>query len=329
MKILVTGGAGFLGSHLCEYFLKQGHHVTCLDKFAKGPGNIKHLINNPNFRIDPRDLLRSPWVDLPEDYDEFRSSDSPWYAGDLDYVFHFASYPSPKDYMAKPIETLKADSLGTLEMLKLTQVKSAVFVLASTGHIDLDSDPTNERTIYNEGKRFAEAATMALHRAQGIKTRIVRMFNSYGPGMRIEDGRVVPTFIVKALRGEPIKLIGGNQMMSLTYVDDMIDGIERVALSEETKPVELGALPRISVLELAQLIICLVDNGGKVEVDPKEMKEERMPSLKRADVLGWKPDTTLTAGLINTIDYFRDALKESHGYKDQINERMCYEANSG
>jgi dTDP-glucose 4,6-dehydratase len=220
--------------------------------------------------------------------------------------------------MAMPIETLKADSLGTLEMLKLAHLKNAVFVLASTGHIDLDSDPTNERTIYNEGKRFAEAATMALHRGQGIKTRIVRMFNSYGPGMRIDDGRVVPTFIVKALRDEQIKVIGGDQMMSLTYVDDMIDGIEKVAFSEETEPVELGSLPRISIKELAELIICLVDNGGKVEVDPKEMKEERMPSLKRASALEWKFDTTLTAGLINTIDYFREALRESNESEDKI-----------
>jgi dTDP-glucose 4,6-dehydratase len=219
--------------------------------------------------------------------------------------------------MAKPIETLKADSLGTLEMLALAKEKNAVFVLASTGHIDLESDPTNERTIYNEGKRFAEAATMALHRGQGIKTRIVRMFNSYGPGMRIDDGRVVPTFIIKALRGEPIKVGGGNQMMSLTYVDDMIDGIEKVALSEETEPVELGALPRISVLELAQLILCLVDIGGKVDVDPKEMKEERMPSLKKASDLGWRFLTPLTGGLLKTIDYFREAIKESHEPKSE------------
>ncbi len=305
MNILITGGAGFLGSHLCEHFLNQGHEVTCLDKFAKGPNNIKHLIGNPNFRIDPRDLLHSPFIDLPENFELGNYSDNPWYHGELDFIFHFASYPSPKDYMAKPIETLKADSLGTLTMLELAKEKNAVFILASTGHIDLEQDPTNERTIYNEGKRFAEAATMALHRKQGIKTRIVRMFNSYGPGMRIDDGRVVPAFIVKALRGEPIKVIGGNQMMSLTYVDDMIDGIEKVALSEESEPVELGALPRISVLELAELIICLVDNKDHVDLDPREMKEERMPLLKKAVALGWNPYMTLRNGLLNTIEDFR------------------------
>jgi dTDP-glucose 4,6-dehydratase len=143
------------------------------------------------------------------------------------------------------------------------------------------------------------------------------MFNSYGPRMRIDDGRVVPTFVVKALRSEQIKVIGGNQMMSLTYIEDMIDGIEKVAFSDETDPVELGALPRISVKELAELIICLVDNGGEVEVDPKEMKEERMPSLRKASALGWKPGTTLTAGLIKTIDYFREALNESNEPKNQ------------
>jgi dTDP-glucose 4,6-dehydratase len=305
MRFLITGGAGFLGSHLCEHFLKQGHHVTCLDKFAKGNGFVKHLEGNPNFRIDKRDLLVSPWVNLPSDYDEFRSSDSPWYAGDLDFILHFASYPSPKDYTAKPIETLKADSFGTLEMLKLAGLKKAIFVLASTGHIDFEQDPTTERTLYNEGKRFGEALTMAIHRALGVETRIVRMFNSYGPGMRIDDGRVVPTFIAKALRNEKIEIYGGQQMISLTYVDDMVDGIEKIMLQSKSEPIELGSINRISVLDLAEKIKDLCGNGTEIEVIPKEMKEERMPKLRLASRMGWKPSIGLEEGLKKTIEDFR------------------------
>jgi dTDP-glucose 4,6-dehydratase len=308
MRILITGGAGFLGSHLCEHFLRQGHHVTCLDKFAKGNGLVKKLQGFPTFKIDQRDLLVSPWVNLPDEYDEFRSSDSPWYAGDLDYILHFASYPSPKDYMAKPIETLKADSLGTLEMLKLAGVKDAVFVLASTGHIDLDSDPTNERTIYNEGKRFAEAATMALHRGQWIDTRIVRMFNSYGPGMRIDDGRIVPTFIVKALKDEDIMVMGGMQPISLTYVEDMIAGIEAVMLSEFCAPVELGQPHRTDVLSVAEMIVELAQSQSEIKIMEAKIKEERYPDLMMARELGWEPKTPLREGLARTIEDFRERL---------------------
>lgn len=311
MRYLITGGAGFLGSHLCEHFLKQGHHVTCLDKFAKGNGFVKHLEPDPNFKIDKRDLLVSPWANLPGDYDEFRSSDSPWYAGDLDFILHFASYPSPKDYMTKPIETLKADSFGTLEMLKLAGIKKCVFVLASTGHIDLEQDPTAERTLYNEGKRFGEALTMAIHRGLSVETRIARMFNSYGPGMRIDDGRVVPTFIAKALRGEKIQIYGGQQMMSLTYVDDMVDGIEKIMLQRRSEPIELGAMPRISVLDLAEKIRELAGNGSEIEPIPKEMKEERIPNLRLADRMGWRPKVRLEEGLKKTIEDFRRRINAS------------------
>jgi dTDP-glucose 4,6-dehydratase len=244
-------------------------------------------------------------VNLPSDYDEFRSSDSPWYAGDLDFILHFASYPSPKDYTAKPIETLKADSFGTLEMLKLAGLKKAIFVLASTGHIDFEQDPTTERTLYNEGKRFGEALTMAIHRALGVETRIVRMFNSYGPGMRIDDGRVVPTFIAKALRNEKIEIYGGQQMISLTYVDDMVDGIEKIMLQSKSEPIELGSINRISVLDLAEKIKDLCGNGTEIEVIPKEMKEERMPKLRLASRMGWKPSIGLEEGLKKTIEDFR------------------------
>jgi dTDP-glucose 4,6-dehydratase len=308
MRILITGGAGFLGSHLCAHFLRQGHHVTCLDKRANENGFIKRLREFPFFKIDQRDLLVSPWVNLPEHYDEWRSCDSPWYAGDLDYVLHFASYPSPKDYMAKPIETLKADSLGTLEMLQLAKIKDAVFVLASTGHFDLERDPTNERTLYNEGKRFGEAATMAVHRCEQVSTRIVRMFNSYGPGMRIDDGRIVPTFIVRALRNEEIQVFGGMQPISLTYVDDMVAGIEAVMLSEFSAPVELGQPHRADVLAVADMIVELARSKSKIKIITAKTKEERFPDLMLAGQLGWEPKVSLREGLARTIEDFRSRI---------------------
>ena len=300
-KFLISGGAGFLGSHLCRHFLDwqvdesgsfaSSNRIFCLDNMSKGRDNIDDLVDKPTFQVISRSFGRES-LDVP-------------ILDDIGYILHFASYPSPKDHKRLPIETLMADTFGTMHMVEMAFKKQAVFLLASTGHIDLESNPTEPTGIYCEGKRWAEAYTMAHHRCFGTETRIVRMFNSYGPGMRVDDGRVVPTFIVKALRGERLTIMGGDQLMSLTYIDDMVDGIEKVLYGNISEPVELGDPRRINVYLLAKLIITLSGSNSKLEIVPQGVKDEKRPNLERAKSLGWNPKIGIEEGMARTIEYFR------------------------
>ena len=303
---LITGGAGFIGSHLCRRFLDHtedpcgvfasSNEVICMGGVNRGNGNVSDLQDKPGFNMtpSPNGFRRYiPWGNVQEE---------------IGYVLHFASYPSPKDHLAMPMETLAADSEGTMEMVNIANAKKAIFMLASTGHIDQEDDPTKERSVYCEGKRFAEAYTMAAHRKLGLETRIIRMFNSYGPGMRIDDGRVVPAFIVKALKGERLEVWGGDQLISLTYIDDMIDGIEKVLFSDVCEPVEIGSPHRISIGNLAQMTIQLSGSQSKLDLNAQTVKDERLPNLQRAEELGWTPRVDIREGLKRTIEYFRERI---------------------
>jgi dTDP-glucose 4,6-dehydratase len=305
-KFLITGGAGFIGSHLCRHFLDykvdesglfaSGNNTICVGNLSRGNGNISDLMTKPGFYTIPvlnRFKQNAPWENVVDE---------------IGYVLHFASYPSPKDHLAMPLETLIADSEGTIEMINLAHAKKATFMLASTGHIDQENDPTQERSVYCEGKRFGEAYTMAAHRKLGLETRIIRMFNSYGPGMRIDDGRVIPTFIVKALKDETLSINGGEQLISLTYIDDMVDGIDRILFSDVVEPVEIGSPYRISIGDLAQKIIKLSGSHSKLNLNPQTAKDERLPNLQRANELGWSPKVDIEEGLKRTINYFREKL---------------------
>jgi len=296
-KFLITGGGGFIGSHLCRKCLSYEeddsgtfaacNEVLCIDNLNNGNGRIADLQRIPGFRV-------------------FRPGS--FIADEIYYVLHFASYPSPKDHLRMPLETLAADSQYTMEMVRLAHLKNAVFMLASTGHIDQEHDPTNERGIYAEGKRFAEAYTMAFHRQYGTEVRIIRMFNSYGPGMRVDDGRVVPTFIVKALKDEVLNVQGGDQLISLTYIDDMVDAIERILYSDICEPVEVGSLQRISIVTLARKIIKLAGSKSKLTTTSQQIKDERLPDLHKAMELGWAPKIEIEEGLVKTIEYFRERI---------------------
>ncbi len=296
-KFLITGGAGFIGSHLCRHFLgyekdltgvfASSNEVICISQFNNGKNNLLDLVDKPGFK------MLKPHAEVKED---------------IDYILQFASYPSPKDFLAMPLETLYADSVGTMTMISLAMDKGAIFMLASTGHIDQEHNPTKESGIYCEGKRFAEAYTMAAHRKLGVRTRIIRMFNSYGPGMRVDDGRVVPTFIVKALKGERLEIWGGDQLISLTYIDDMVDGIKRVLFSDILEPVEIGSPYRISIGNLARIIIGLCGSQSKLEIKPQWCKDERMPDLQRANDLGWSPKVDIVNGLKRTVEYFKEKI---------------------
>lgn len=293
-RYVITGGGGFIGSHLCRRFLdhrvdetglfSSSNQVICIDHLNNGNGRIKELMKSSAFQV-----IR-PGTFIPDE---------------VHAVLHFASYPSPKDHLRMPLETLAADSQWTMEMVKLAEMKKAVFMLASTGHIDQIGDPTNERAIYAEGKRFAEAYTMAFHRQYGTEVRIIRMFNSYGPGMRIDDGRVVPTFIVKALRGEALSIIDGSQYISLTYIDDMLEAIEAVLFSGINEPIEVGSSDRLTIKSLAELILQLTGSSSPLVIKPGDIPDERMPEAKGAERLGWKPIIGLKEGLSKTIDYFK------------------------
>ena len=296
-KFLITGGGGFLGAHLCRNFLDfkadeggvfcSSNYVICVDNLNNGNDRISDL-----FKIHSFNVVR-PGSFIPDE---------------VSHVLHFASYPSPKDFLRMPLETLAADSQWTMEMVKLAHLKNAVFMLASTGHIDQEHDPTKEYGIYAEGKRFAEAYTMAFHRQYGTEVRIVRMFNSYGPGMRIDDGRVVPSFIVKALRNENLTIKDGTQLISLTYIYDMIDAIERVLYSDICEPIEIGSVDRISIGDLAEMIIKLCGSESKLEFIPFNITDERMPNVEQIKKLGWTPRFDITEGLKRTIEYFRERI---------------------
>ena len=309
-RYLITGGAGFIGSHLCETFLSQGHDVICKDNYSTGAQqNIASFAANRRFTFKDHNVSRYIEVQQP-----------------LDFVLHFASPASPVDYLELPIPTLKVGSLGTHNALGLAKAKNAVFLLASTSEVYGDPlvrpqheeywgnvNPVGPRGVYDEAKRFAEAMTMAYHRYHGLDTRIVRIFNTYGPRMRMQDGRVVPNFILQALKGEPLTVYGqGEQTRSFQYVDDLVAGIGRLLASGEHYPVNIGNPHEMTVLQFAQKILQLT--GSKSEISyrplPQDDPQVRQPDITKAKkLLNWEPKVDLDDGLKQTIDYFRARLK--------------------
>jgi len=316
MKILLTGAAGFLGSHLTDRLIAEGHQVIGMDNFITGnPKNLEHLAGEDNFNFIRHDV--SNFIFVP---------------GKIDYVLHFASPASPNPasplgYPNLPIQTLKAGALGTHNSLGVARAHNAKFLLASTSEIYGDPkehpqketyrghvDPIGARSVYDEAKRFAEALTMAYHRFHNIDTRIVRIFNTFGPRMRLDDGRVVPNFIQQALRGEPLTIYGdGEQTRSFCYVDDLIEGIFRLMMADYHEPVNIGNPSETSILEFANLVNDLVDNeAGTVTKIAKRLgndPQRRQPDITRArEILSWEPKIDLREGLTRTIPYFRNKL---------------------
>ncbi|MAO66110.1 MAG: NAD-dependent dehydratase [Balneola sp.] len=308
-RVLITGGAGFLGSHLTDRFIKEGFQVIVMDNLITGnPDNIGHLFGNDDFTFIEHDVTNFMHV-----------------AGDLDYILHFASPASPIDYLEMPIQTLKVGSLGTHKALGLAKAKGATFVLASTSEVYGDPlvhpqkedywgnvNPIGDRGVYDEAKRFAEAMTMAYHRYHGVETRIVRIFNTYGTRMRINDGRALPAFMSQALRGDDITVFGdGSQTRSFTYVDDLVEGIYRLAMSDYNEPVNIGNPQEVSILEFAKEIIELTGSSSKVTFQelPNDDPKVRKPDISRArEVLDWEPKYPREEGLQKTLAYFKKAV---------------------
>ncbi len=309
MRVLITGAAGFLGSHLADRFLAEGHEVIGMDNLITGSrDNLAHLAGHPRFVFVEHDVTRFIAVDGP-----------------LDGVLHFASPASPIDYLELPIQTLKVGSLGTHNSLGLAKAKRARYLLASTSEVYGDPlvhpqpesywgnvNPVGPRGVYDEAKRFAEAMTMAYHRYHGVDTRIVRIFNTYGPRMRARDGRVVSNFIVQALRGEPLTVYGdGSQTRSFCYVSDLIEGIYRLFMSGEHDPVNVGNPDEFTVLELAELVRRLTGSAAPIAFRPLPVDDPkvRQPDITRARrLLAWEPVVTLEDGLRRTIAYFQTQL---------------------
>jgi dTDP-glucose 4,6-dehydratase len=307
MRILITGGAGFIGSNLCEFMLEQGHEVLCMDNLLTGnPDNIAHLFGRKGFTFLHYDVTN---------YIHIR--------GALDFVLHFASPASPKDYLQYPIRTMKVGSYGTHKALGLARAKGAGFLLASTSEVYGDPlvhpqkeeywgnvNPIGVRGVYDEAKRFSEAMTMAYHRESGVNTRIVRIFNTYGPRMRRDDGRMIPNFITWALKGEDLQIYGdGSYTRSVCYVTDLVDGIYRLMRSDVHIPVNLGNTREMSVLETARKIISLAGSKSRIVFAPpmEDDPKERRPDLTRArTLLGWEPRIDPEEGLRKTIEWFRE-----------------------
>jgi len=305
-RAVVTGGAGFLGSHLCERLLAEGMEVVCIDNLLTGNvANIEHLFGAAGFTFDKHDVTNYIWV-----------------PGRVDFVLHFASPASPIDYLELPIQTLKVGSLGTHNALGLAKAKGARFLLASTSEVYGDPlvhpqpesywgnvNPVGPRGVYDEAKRFAEAMTMAYQRFHGVSTRIVRIFNTFGPRMRAHDGRVVPAFVSQALNGEALTVFGdGSQTRSFCYVDDEVEGIIRLLFSEIDQPVNIGNPAEMTVLQFAETIRRLVGNQVPIEMRPLPVDDPkvRQPDISQArSFLGWEPKVSLEEGLRRTIDYFR------------------------
>ncbi len=312
LRAVVTGGAGFLGSHLSERLLADGWKVVCVDNLVTGAAkNVAHLRDHKSFEFIQHNVGDPLYIDGP-----------------VDAVLHFASPASPIDYADHPIATLKVGTLGTHNMLGLARAKGATFFLASTSEVYGDPsvhpqpetywgnvNPVGPRAVYDEAKRAAEAFTMAYHRAHGMKTRIVRIFNSYGPMMRTNDGRAVPNFLLQALQNQPITVYGnGSQTRSLCYVDDLIEGIVRLLATDYVEPVNLGTDDEVTMLQLAARIRELSGSSSEIVFKPlpEDDPKQRRPDLARArKLLGWDPRTTLDAGLVKTISYFRKRLAES------------------
>ena len=310
MRILVTGGAGFLGSHLCDRLLAEGHDVVAMDNLITGStDNIAHLAGNRRFQFVHHDVTNYIYL-----------------SGPLDAILHFASPASPIDYLELPIQTLKVGSLGTHNALGLALAKSARFLLASTSEIYGDPlvhpqqesywgnvNPIGPRGVYDEAKRFSEAMTMAYHRSHNVDTRIVRIFNTYGPRMRLRDGRVVPNFVGQALRQEPLTVYGqGTQTRSFCSVSDLVDGIYRLLLSQENTPVNIGNPAELTIYDFAQVINELTDNpaGIRFEPLPVDDPQQRQPDITKArQCLGWSPQVDLRSGMAQTVEWFRNQLK--------------------
>ena len=309
MRVLVTGGAGFIGSHLCEFLLGRGADVICMDNFVTGSvDNLATIADHPGFRLVRHDVTEYIGV-----------------KGPLDWVLHFASPASPRDYMELPIQTLKVGALGTHNALGLAKAKRARFLLASTSEVYGDPlehpqketywgnvNPVGPRGVYDEAKRFAEAMTMAYHRYHRVDTRIVRIFNSFGPRMRLDDGRAIPAFMTQAIEGAPLTVFGdGSQTRSLQYISDLIDGVWRLMLSSVSEPINVGNPQEMTVLELAKRIIRLAGSRSEIVFHPlpEDDPKVRQPDIGRARaLLGWEPRVDVDEGLRLTLDWFRERL---------------------
>lgn len=314
MRVVITGGAGFLGSHLCDLFIQKGWDVLCIDNLITGTrSNISHLLSNPRFSFTEHDVTR--YIEV---------------SGPVDAVLHFASPASPPDYLKAPIQTMKVGSLGTHNALGLALHKKARFLLASTS--ECYGDPTvspqpetywgnvnsvGPRSVYDEAKRFSEAITMAYHRHHGVDTRIVRIFNTYGPRMRLNDGRALPNFLYQALVGEPITVYGdGKQTRSFCYVSDLIDGIYRLLESDEHEPVNIGNPNEITILEFAERVRALVGTTAPIVFRPlpQDDPKQRCPDIGKARrILNWEPKVALSEGLKITYDFFRQQIAAPTG----------------
>ncbi|NJK91682.1 MAG: SDR family oxidoreductase [Blastochloris sp.] len=308
---IVTGGAGFLGSHLTDKLLSEGHQVIGIDNLLTGnTRNIEHLAGNPNYRYIKQDVTEYLYI-----------------PGEIDFIFHFASPASPIDYLELPIQTLKVGSLGTHKTLGLAKAKKAKFLLASTSECYGDPlvhpqkedywgnvNPIGPRGVYDEAKRFAEAMTMAYHRTHGVDTHIVRIFNTYGPRMRLRDGRVVPAFVSQALKGQPLTVFGdGGQTRSFCYVSDLIEGIYRLSQADFHEPVNIGNPNEMTIKQFAEQIIKITGSASTIDYRPLPVDDpkQRQPDITRAkSLLNWEPKVGLEEGLTKTIDYFRGCLDQ-------------------
>ncbi len=308
-RVLITGGAGFIGSHLCDFLLAKGFKLVAIDNFITGnPKNIEHLKKNPDFEFIKHDITKPLEI-----------------KGKLDYVLHFASPASPVDYLEFPIQTLKVGALGTHNALGIAKAKKAVFLLASTSEIYGDPEvhpqkesywgnvnPIGPRGVYDEAKRFAEALTMAYHRYHKIDTKIARIFNTYGPRIKADDGRVVPTFIVQALKNEPITVFGsGKQTRSFCYVSDLIDGIYKLMMSNVNEPINLGNSDENTIMEFAKRIIKITKSKSKIVFKPLPVDDpkRRKPDITKAkQLLKWEPKVSLDEGLKKTVEWFRTQI---------------------
>ena len=311
MRTLITGGAGFLGSHLCDYLMEKGHDVICIDNLLTGSSeNIEHCIGNPKFTFIKHNVSEYIYIE-----------------GEIDNVLHFASPASPLDYLKLPIQTLKVGSLGTLNAIGVAKDKKARFLLASTSEVYGDPlvhpqpedywgnvNPVGPRGVYDEAKRFAEAMVMAYHRSHGVDTRIVRIFNTYGSRMRINDGRALPAFISQALNGEDLTVFGdGSQTRSFCYVSDLVEGIYRLLVSDVTDPVNIGNPTEIKLIDVAKEIVEMTGSKSKIIFKPLPIDDPkyRQPDITKAEkLLSWAPEVSRTDGLKKTIEYFRSVLQK-------------------
>ena len=319
-RILITGGAGFLGSHLCDRFIKEGFHVIAMDNLITGDlRNIEHLFKLKEFEFYNHDV--SKFVHVP---------------GELDYILHFASPASPIDYLKIPIQTLKVGSLGIHNLLGLARAKKSRIMIASTSEVYGDPNvhpqpeeyygnvnPVGPRGVYDEAKRFQEAMTMAYHTYHKVDTRIVRIFNTYGPRMRLNDGRVLPAFIGQALRGEDLTIFGdGSQTRSFCYVDDLVEGIYRLLMSDYVQPMNIGNPAEITIKEFAEEIIKLTGTTQKIirQPLPKDDPKQRQPDIRKArEILKWEPKVSRAEGLKITYEYFKSLPKEVLYHRDHKN----------